>query len=328
LPPERKAELEIERFRGIAGLVRETLEAALEFLDHRTGCDVAEEVAADDAIFGQAREPGFVGVVLFDRPVFVDGDEAERQRVDIGFRKIENPLRRHFHRRGAFARKCRAPLEPKVPAVAGLTDDQIARLAADGAIERFSRGEIVALDAPLVTIVTGAWFRVFRHAAFVRDVTLFLAMTGDVLAPGAVFGERSAESGAEAIADAAVLRLSREAFERHAEADPSLYVRVAANVGRRVSRLQTKLEAFSRSGVEARVAGALLEIADDFGVGVSGGIKIDLPLSQEDLAHLAGTSRESCSQAVAAFARAGYVVGGRLKGLVIADRPALEGLFP
>jgi CRP/FNR family cyclic AMP-dependent transcriptional regulator len=105
-------------------------------------------------------------------------------------------------------------------------------------------------------------------------------------------------------------------------------MKVAANVGRRISRLQVKIEAFSRAGVEARVAGALLEIAGDFGVPVAGGTKIMLPLSQEDLAQLAGTSRESCSQAVAAFARSGYVVGGRLKGLVIADRVALERLLP
>jgi CRP/FNR family transcriptional regulator len=162
----------------------------------------------------------------------------------------------------------------------------------------------------------------------VRDVTLFLAKTGDLLAPGAVFGERSAESGAQAIADAGLLRVPPDAFEREAAADPMLYLSIASNVGRRVARLQTKIEAFSRAGVETRVAGALLEIADDFGVPAPGGIKIDLPLSQEDLAHLAGTSRESCSQAVAGFARSGFVVGGRLKGLVIADRPALEALLP
>ncbi len=217
---------------------------------------------------------------------------------------------------------------PEGEAVPGLSTTQIARLTAEGHIEQVARGAIVPLDAPAVMIVTGAWFRVFRRAAFVRDVTLFLAKTGDVLAPGALFGERSAESGAQAIADAGLLMISPEAFERHAAADPTMYVNVAANVGLRVARLQTKIEALSRAGVEARVAGALLEIADDFGVAVATGTKIELPLSQEDLAHLAGTSRESCSQAVAAFARSGMVVGGRLKGLVIADRPALEALLP
>jgi CRP-like cAMP-binding protein len=204
----------------------------------------------------------------------------------------------------------------------------MARLAVDGCVERIPRGGIVELDGSRVAIVAGAWFRVFRRAAFVRDVTLFLAKRGDILAPGAVFSERSAESGAQAIADAEILFVPREAIERLATIDPTMYLNIAANVGQRISRLQTKFEAFSRAGVEARVAGALLEIADDFGLPAGAGTRLNLPLSQKDLAHLAGTSRESCSQAVAAFARSGFVVGGRLNGLIIADRPALEALLP
>ncbi|GAC1541177.1 MAG: hypothetical protein NVS2B17_18280 [Candidatus Velthaea sp.] len=210
----------------------------------------------------------------------------------------------------------------------GLTRDQIQRLAADGRIERVGRSVIVPLDGPTVMAVVDGWFRVFRNAAFVRDVTLFLAKAGDVLAPGAVFGERSAESGAEAIADSSILVISREAFERHADEDPELYLGIARNLARRAVRVQTKLEAFSRSTVEARVAGALLEIADDFGVAGVAGTKLELPLSQEDLANLAGTTRESCSQAVAAFARRGFVKGSRLRGLTITDRAALAALLP
>ena len=94
------------------------------------------------------------------------------------------------------------------------------------------------------------------------------------------------------------------------------------------ARVQRKLEAFSRATVEARVAGALLEIAEDAGTPLGGGaIRLDLPLSQEDLAALAGTTRESCSTAVAAFApAAGSIRGSRLRGLVLADPARLADL--
>lgn len=212
--------------------------------------------------------------------------------------------------------------------MAVLTSEEIERLAGSGRVERVARRAVVPLDGPTLAIVVDGWFRVFRNAAFVRDVTLYLARAGDVLAPNLLFGERSAESGAEAIADSGLLVMSREAFESHASAEPSLYVSVAANLGRRVGRVQSKLEAFSRASVEARVAGALLEIADDFGQPVPAGIRLDLPVSQEDLASLAGTTRESCSQAVAAFARQGLVKGSRLRGLVVTDRAALSDLLP
>ena len=322
LPSERKTEDEIERLRTIARFVGESVETALEILHRSARCDIAEKIAADDALFREPREFGFVRIVLFDIPIEVDGNESERQRIDLGLSEFEEILGVDFHRRGG------SPESRGEPGllVQGLTSDDIDRLAADGRVERIARRAIVPLDGPTVTIVIDGWFRVFRNAAFVRDVTLFLAAAGDVLAPSSLFGERSAESGAEALADAHVLLLAPEAFVRHAESDPELYMRMAVVLGRRVSRVQKRLEELSRFGVEARVAGSLIDLASDFGTPLQAGIKLDLPLSQEDLANLAGTTRESCSSAVAEFARRGFVKGARLKGLVILDREGLAAV--
>lgn len=202
----------------------------------------------------------------------------------------------------------------------------IERLRASGRVEAVARREIVPLDGPTVVVVVSGFFRIFRHAAFVRDVTLGLAGRGDVLAPGAAFGDRSAETGAEALVDACVLRLSPAAWQAGSEADPEINLRLAAAVGRRVTRLQKKLEEVSRVGVEGRVASALLDLVNDFGAGVPGGIRLEVPLSQEDLARLAGTTRETCSSIVAEFSRRGFVRGGRLRGMLVLDLPGLAAL--
>jgi CRP-like cAMP-binding protein len=226
--------------------------------------------------------------------------------------------------RAASRRGADAPAAQNVP-VAALSPGEIEHLALAGRVEPVARGAVVGLDAAVVTIVAGGWFRVFRDAAFVRDVTLVLAGPGEVLAPGAVFGDRSAESGAQAITGGAVLALAPEAVGRYAAARPGFYAALARSLARRALTVQHKLEAFSRATVEARVAGALLEIAAAAGVVLAdGGIRLDLPLSQADLAGLAGTTRESCSSAVAAFARRGLVRGSRLRGLVL-PVPALLG---
>ncbi len=208
-----------------------------------------------------------------------------------------------------------------------LTPEQIERLAGEGRVERIARRAIVPLDVPTVTIVVAGWLRVFRNAAFVRDVTLVLAGPGEVLAPGSLFGDRSGESGAEAITEAGVLVVAPQTLARHGEADPALYARIARSLARRTLQVQRKLEAFSRATVEARVAAALLDVAEGGATPLAGGaLRLDLPLSQEDLAGLAGTTRESCSSAVAAFARAGLVRGSRLRGLVLLDPAGLAEL--
>ena len=322
LAAEREAKDEIERLGAVARLAREAVEPALEFLHRGAGRDVAKEISADHALFRESREFGFVRVILLDISTEVYGNESERQRVDLGLSKLEEILGVDFHMTRRFAgvrRRTRSVVQ-------GLTADDIDRLAADGRVELIARRTIVPLDGPTVTIVIDGWFRVFRNAAFVRDVTLFLAAAGDVLAPSALFGERSAESGAEALVDAHVLLLAPEAFTRHAESDPELYTKIAVVLGRRASRVQKRLEELSRFGVEARVAGSLIDLAADFGTAGPAGVKLDLPLSQEDLANLAGTTRESCSSAVAEFARRGFVKGSRLKGLVILDRAGLAAV--
>ncbi len=207
-----------------------------------------------------------------------------------------------------------------------LSAAELERLTGAGRVARVARRAIVPLDVPTVTVVLEGWFRVFRNAAFVRDVTLVLAGPGEVLAPGSLFGDRSAESGAQAITDGGILLVAPEAVARQGEADPALYARIARSLARRALRVQRKLEAFSRASVEARVAAALLDLAEEGGGLPGGAVRLNLPLSQEDLAGLAGTTRESCSSAVAAFARAGLVRGARLRGLVLLDPAGLAEL--
>src|SRR6202035_574660 len=115
-----------------------------------------------------------------------------------------------------------APAAQKVP-VPALSPAQLERLGRDGRVERLARRATVRLGNGAVTIVAEGWLRVFRDAAFVRDVTLVLAGPGEVLAPGLLFGDRSAESGAEAVTEAAVLSLAPEAFARSAGGSPGPY---------------------------------------------------------------------------------------------------------
>lgn len=207
-----------------------------------------------------------------------------------------------------------------------LSSDDIGRLAADGRIERIVRRAILPLDVPTVAIVIDGHFRIFRNAAFARDVTLGLASQGDVLGGAAAFGGRSAESGAQALAEGHVLLIAPGRWAERAAAEPELYLKMAYSLGRRVSRLQQRIASLGRVGVEGRVAASLLELAEGFGRPVPGGLRLDLPLSQDDLARLAGTTRETCSSVVAEFARQGLVRGGRLRGLLLIDRPALVAL--
>jgi CRP-like cAMP-binding protein len=118
----------------------------------------------------------------------------------------------------------------------------------------------------------------------------------DVLGSGDAFGEP------EGIASAVTVRALRPCRVRpaaRAEA-PKL---LAARAGR-VAALACDLAWLDVSG---RVEGRLNDLAERFGRPVPGGTKIAIKLSQEDLAALTGTTRESVNRALRAMQREGRV---------------------
>jgi CRP/FNR family transcriptional regulator, cyclic AMP receptor protein len=133
----------------------------------------------------------------------------------------------------------------------------------------------------------------------------------DVLGPGDLVGEAD---GAPAECGVRVLRPGRLRAARPAErAD------LAAIRARRVAALARDLAWLD---VATRIEERLLDLADRFGRPVPGGVLVALPLTQEDLAALTGTSRETANRALHALQREGriaiagrgrYVVGRSLR---------------
>jgi CRP/FNR family transcriptional regulator, cyclic AMP receptor protein len=59
-----------------------------------------------------------------------------------------------------------------------------------------------------------------------------------------------------------------------------------------------------------RLAALLLDLADRHGTATSGGTHIEMPLSQEELASLAGTSRSTLARALANWRGRGFIRTG------------------
>lgn len=74
--------------------------------------------------------------------------------------------------------------------------------------------------------------------------------------------------------------------------------------------------------VERRVAHAVLRLGEQSGREEAGGIRIDFPVSKQDIAEMTGTTLHTVSRILTAWEHAGLVVGGRQK-LLLKDRQRL-----
>ena len=151
-----------------------------------------------------------------------------------------------------------------------------------------------------------------------------------ILGPGAIVGELSMIDGLPRSASVVALQdcelrfVSRKAFEEFANAHPETCKALLAILSARLRQVDETLAATSFMTVKARLARALLELAEHIGQPTSAGqIVFRERISQADLAAMAGVARENVSRVLSDWRRRQFVTGSG-RGLCLKNIAALK----
>jgi CRP/FNR family cyclic AMP-dependent transcriptional regulator len=143
------------------------------------------------------------------------------------------------------------------------------------------------------------------------------SVTLSVLSPGDAFGELALVSRpphhyrtatVTAFESSETLALSGSAFAALCREHPSVERLVVSLLAERVDQLSRRLLEALYIGVEGRVFRRLMELDEIYGNGEPGTV---IPLTQDDLAGLAGASRPTVNQVLARLGDQGVVEVGR-----------------
>jgi CRP/FNR family transcriptional regulator, cyclic AMP receptor protein len=199
---------------------------------------------------------------------------------------------------------------------ADVPPEDVRRLLAIARRRTFARGEVVFhRDDPanaLHLILTG---RFGVSITTPLGETALLAVRG----PGDAFGELALVSGRETLRSATVAALEpgetrsvfRDDFARLRREHPDVDAVLTAILAERVTRLSERLTEAYYLAAEARVLRRLEELAELYGGAV--------PLPQEALAELAGTSRATVNRVLREQEKQGHVQLGRAR-IVVGER--------
>jgi len=213
-----------------------------------------------------------------------------------------------------------------VPIFSDLEDKDLIRIVKLGVRQKYKKGNIVVLEqesgAALFVIITGK-VKVVRTDEDGREV--ILSMFG----PGEFFGEMSLLDGLArsasvvATVKSELFMIHRRDFLQLLQEYPQVAISLLAELAMRLRKADMQIKSLSLKDAAGRVANVLLMLSDDLGVFRKGKVEIeDLPL-QQDIANMAGTSRETVSRMIHHFIRNGEV---ELKGnqLTISDYEAFR----
>ena len=151
-----------------------------------------------------------------------------------------------------------------------------------------------------------------------------------VRGPGDLLGELSALDGqpssatVNALDPVEALVVSPAGFRAFLQAHPEAALRLFELLTRRLRDADRKRLEFGAYDTVGRVASRLVELSQRFGQPTEQGVRIALPLTQEELAGWVGSSREAVSKALRWMRGRGWVETRR-KAIVVLDLDALRG---
>ncbi|NKM88071.1 helix-turn-helix domain-containing protein [Rhizobium laguerreae] len=146
--------------------------------------------------------------------------------------------------------------------------------------------------------------------------------------PGDLFGfamalRRTDYPGtARAAAESLIIGWPTEMWSCFVEQNPRLAMTAMQTIGQRLEEAHTRIREMSTEEVEKRVAHAVLRLSKQAGRAVQEGIRIDFPISRQDIAEMTGTTLHTVSRILSAWESKGIVEGGRQK-LTLTDPPRL-----
>jgi CRP/FNR family transcriptional regulator, cyclic AMP receptor protein len=131
--------------------------------------------------------------------------------------------------------------------------------------------------------------------------------------PGEMFGELSLfdpvprTSSATAVTDAQLAGLAHDSLRTWLSTRPEVAMHLLQALAQRLRRINEVKADLVFTDVPGRVAKALLDLAERFGVQTPDGVQVNHDLTQEEIAQLVGASRETVNKALADFAARGWV---------------------
>ncbi len=203
--------------------------------------------------------------------------------------------------------------------------DQAALLAA-GASRRFARGRPLLHQgqAPdTVLLLRSGQVKVFTTTSAGREVVLAVRGAGELLGELAALDGRPRSASVIALEDVDALVLTPGAFLAFLASHPAAAMALLGMLSRRLRDADVKRTGFTALTTLGRVAERLLELAERFGTEEDGSIRIDLRLSQEELAGWTGASLESVGRALATM-RSLHWIETRRREIRVLDVEALR----
>ena len=179
-----------------------------------------------------------------------------------------------------------------------------------GQSQRFPKGTMLHWQGdPVedVVIITGGAVKVFSVSMDGKIQAYAFLGAGSMVGATACLLGKGHETMAEAIEETEGLSIPRQEFQRALVDDPDFSMLVMRSLAEGVELLAGRVRDLSLLDVRSRLKHALMELAAEHGVPSERGLKIDLPLTHQQLGELVAANRTTITSYLGEWQKKGYL---------------------
>ena len=182
-----------------------------------------------------------------------------------------------------------------------LNENDLGHIADKMVAKHFENGNYIFLEdseGEQCFFVLEGSVKVTRLSKDGREVILAMLNEGDFFGEMSLLDGESRSANVIALEKTKVLTLDRNDFIAVINDYPSIAVQLLKELARRLRKSDRQIASLSLSDAEKRIALCIIRFADEQGVIQNGKVSIPKTPIQQDIANMAGTSRETVSRAL------------------------------
>ena len=182
-----------------------------------------------------------------------------------------------------------------------LNENDLGHIADKMVAKHFENGNYIFLEdseGEQCFFVLEGSVKVTRLSKDGREVILAMLNEGDFFGEMSLLDGESRSANVIALEKTKVLTLDRNDFIAVVNDYPQIAVQLLKELARRLRKSDRQIASLSLSDAEKRIALCIIRFADEQGVIKNGKVSIPKTPIQQDIANMAGTSRETVSRAL------------------------------
>lgn len=186
-----------------------------------------------------------------------------------------------------------------IPIFTALSDSDLNMIASKMVSRDYEKGQMILLEestGETFFIITSGTVKVTRLSDDGREVILALLGENDFFGEMSLLDGEGRSANIVANEDAEVMTLSRRDFLEYLETYPKIAIALLEELAVRIRKSDQQIKSLSLSDSEQRIGITLIRLAEEGGTIKRGDVTVQNLPYQQDIANMAGTSRETVSR--------------------------------